>query len=215
VRGEHVDGVLLISAHSGDPFLADLARGVVPAVACGKPGGVDANIAYVAAEDREGARQMTRYLVEQGRRRIGMIHCPRVVGGQERLQGYRDVVGRRALKRLLVDAPDFSYAAGATAMGELLAASPDIDAVFAASDLLAAGALAELRRAGRRVPQDVAVGGFDDSRIARETDPPLTTIRQPLERVSRDMVDVLLRLIRREPVSSRVLPTELVIRESA
>ncbi len=214
VRGEHVDGVLLISAHSGDPFIAGLARGVVPAVACGKPGG-EASIPYVAAEDREGARQMTRYLVEQGRRRIGMIHCPQVVGGPERLEGYRDVVGRRALKRLVVDAPDYSYAAGAAAMRQLLAASPDIDAVFAASDLLAAGALAELRRSGRRVPQDVAVGGFDDSRIARETDPPLTTIRQPLERVSRDMVDVLLRLIRREPVSSRVLPTELVVRESA
>lgn len=215
VRGEHVDGVLLISAHSGDPLLADLARGVVPAVACGKPGGADATIPYVAAEDREGARQMTRYLLEQGRRRIGMIHCPQVVGGQERLQGYRDVLGRKALRRLVVDAPDYSYAAGAAAMRELLGASPDMDAVFAASDLLAAGALAELRRAGRRVPDDVAVGGFDDSRIARETDPPLTTIRQPLERVSRDMVDVLLRLIRREPVSSRVLPTELVIRGSA
>jgi DNA-binding LacI/PurR family transcriptional regulator len=215
VRGEHVDGVLLISAHSGDPLLAELARGVVPAVACGKPGGVDATIPYVAAEDREGARQMTRYLLEQGRRRIGMIHCPQVVGGQERLQGYRDVLGRKAFRRLVVDAPDYSYAAGAAAMRELLAASPDMDAVFAASDLLAAGALAELRRAGRRVPDDVAVGGFDDSRIARETDPPLTTIRQPLERVSRDMVDVLLRLIRREPVSSRVLPTELVIRGSA
>jgi DNA-binding LacI/PurR family transcriptional regulator len=214
VRGEHVDGVLLISAHSGDPFLADLARGVVPAVACGRPGGA-ARIPYVAAEDREGARQMTRYLAEQGRRRIGMIHCPQVVGGPERLQGYRDVLGRRALRRLVVDAPDYSYAAGAAAMRQLLAASPDIDAVFAASDLLAAGALAELRRAGRRVPGDVAVGGFDDSRIARETDPPLTTIRQPLAQVARDMVDVLLRLIRREPASSRVLPTELVVRESA
>jgi len=215
VRGEHVDGVLLISAHSGDSFLADLARGVVPAVACGKPGGAGASIPYVAAEDREGARQMTRYLVEQGRRRIGVIYCPQLVGGQERFQGYRDVLGRRARRRLAVAAPDYSYTAGVTAMRELLAASPDIDAVFATSDLLAAGALAELRRAGRRVPDDVAVGGFDDSRIARETDPPLTTIRQPLERVSRDMVDVLLRLIRREPASSRVLPTELVVRESA
>jgi DNA-binding LacI/PurR family transcriptional regulator len=214
VRGGHVDGVLLISAHSGDPFIADLARGVIPAVACGRPGG-GARIHYVAAEDREGARQMTGYLVQQGRRRIGMIHCPQVVGGPERLQGYRDVLGRRALKRLVVDAPDYSYAAGAAAMRQLLAASPDIDAVFAASDLLAAGALGELRRAGRRVPDDVAVGGFDDSRIARETDPPLTTIRQPLEHVSRDMVDVLLRLIRGEPTSSRVLPTELVVRESA
>ncbi|GAA4443434.1 LacI family DNA-binding transcriptional regulator [Phytohabitans houttuyneae] len=215
VRGGHVDGVLLISAHSGDPLIADLASGVVPAVACGKPGGPEATIPYVAAEDTEGARQMTRHLVAQGRKRIGMIACPQVVGGPERLQGYRDVLGRRATKRLVVHTSDYSFAAGAAAMRELLSESPDIDAVFAASDLLAAGALAELRRAGRRVPDDVAVGGFDDSRIARETDPPLTTIRQPLERVAADMVDVLLRLIRREPASSRLLPTELVLRESA
>jgi DNA-binding LacI/PurR family transcriptional regulator len=215
VRGGHVDGVLLISAHSGDPFLTDLAKGVVPAVACGKPGGAGANIPYVAAEDTEGARQMTRHLVTQGRKRIGMIACPQVVGGPERLQGYRDVLGRKALKRLVVHTSDYSFAAGAAAMRELLAESPDIDAVFAASDLLAAGALAELRRTGRRVPDDVAVGGFDDSRIARETDPPLTTIRQPLERVAADMVDVLLRLIRREPASSRLLPTELIKRDSA
>ncbi|MFI6760819.1 LacI family DNA-binding transcriptional regulator [Micromonospora sp. NPDC050417] len=215
VRSGHVDGVLLISAHSGDPLIADLARGVVPAVACGKPGGIGANIPYVAAEDREGARQMTRYLMGQGRKRIGMIACPEIVGGPERLEGYREVLGRKALRRLVVDADNYSHAAGAAAMRRLLAVSPDIDAVFAASDMLAAGAIAELRRAGRRVPDDVAVGGFDDSRIARETDPALTTIRQPLERVSRDMVDVLLRLIRREPASSRVLPTELVVRESA
>lgn len=212
VRGGHVDGVLLISAHSGDPLIAHLARGVVPAVACGKP---DAAIPYVAAEDQEGARQMTRHLVGQGRKRIGMIACTQVVGGQERLQGYRDVLGRKARGRLVVHTSDYSFAAGAAAMRQLLAESPDIDAVFAASDLLAAGALAELRRAGRRVPDDVAVGGFDDSRIARETDPPLTTIRQPLERVAADMVDVLLRLIRREPASSRLLPTELIRRESA
>lgn len=214
VRGGHVDGVLLISAHSGDPFVADLARGVVPAVACGKPGGIASAIPYVAAEDREGAHQMTRHLVARGRRRIGMIHCPQIVGGQERLEGYREVLGRRALKRLVVEAPDYSYQAGTAAMRQLLAANPDLDAVFAASDLLAAGALAELRRAGRRVPDDVAVGGFDDSRIARETDPALTTIRQPLEQVGREMVDVLLRLIRREAVSSRVLPTELIVRDS-
>jgi DNA-binding LacI/PurR family transcriptional regulator len=215
VRGGHVDGVLLISAHSGDPFMADLARGGVPAVVCGKPSVRSTTIPYVAADDREGARQMTRYLVERGHRRIAMIAGPEIVGGLERLQGYQDILGRKALKRLVVSASDYSHEAGADAMRRLLAASPDLDAVFVASDLLASGALMELRRAGRRVPDDVAVGGFDDSRIARESDPPLTTIRQPLERVSREMVDVLLRLIRREEVSSRLLPTELVVRESA
>lgn len=215
VRGGHVDGVLLISAHAGDPFITDLARSGVPAVACGKPLGENVTIPYVAADDCEGARQMTRYLVERGHRRIGMIAGPQIVGGPERLQGYQDILGRKALKRLVVSASDYSHEAGVTAMRQLLAASPDIDAVFVASDLLASGALTQLRRAGKRVPDDVAVGGFDDSRIARESDPPMTTIRQPLELVSREMVDVLLRLIRREEVSSRVLPTELVVRESA
>lgn len=215
LRGGHVDGVLLISAHAGDPFISDLARGGVPAVACGKPLARNSTIPYVTADDREGARQMTRYLVERGHRRIAMIAGPQIVGGPERLLGYQDVLGRKALKRLVVSATDYSHEAGVVAMRRLLAASPDIDAVFVASDLLASGALMELRRAGRRVPEDVAVGGFDDSRIARESDPPLTTVRQPLERVSQEMVDVLLRLIRREEVSSRVLPTELVVRESA
>jgi DNA-binding LacI/PurR family transcriptional regulator len=105
--------------------------------------------------------------------------------------------------------------AGDEAMTRLLRRSPDLDAVFAASDLLAAGALGALRRAGRSVPGDVAVGGFDDSRLAQSTDPALTTVRQPLERVATEMVDVLLELIAGEAVASRILPTELVRRGSA
>ncbi|MEU4294088.1 substrate-binding domain-containing protein [Kribbella sp. NPDC026596] len=91
---------------------------------------------------------------------------------------------------------------------------PGLTAVFAASDLLASGALVELRRAGRRVPEEVAVGGFDDSRIARESDPPLTTIRQPLELVAREMIEVLLHRIEGDDVAPRILPTELVVRAS-
>ena len=106
-----------------------------------------------------------------------MDSAPQIAGGQERLQGYQDVLGRKALKRLVDPVTDYSQEAGRQAMEQLLKANPDLDAVFAASDLLASGALVELRRAGRRVPEEVAVGGFDDSRIARESDPPLTTIR--------------------------------------
>ncbi|MFC5262865.1 substrate-binding domain-containing protein [Kribbella qitaiheensis] len=81
--------------------------------------------------------------------------------------------------------------------------------------MLASGALVELRRAGRWVPEEVAVGGFDDSRIARESNPPLTTIRQPLELVAREMVEVLLRRIEGDDEGPRILPTELVVRASA
>ena len=87
--------------------------------------------------------------------------------------------------------------------------------MFVASDLLAAGALESLRAAGRRVPQDVLVGGFDDSAVASATRPPLTTVRQPLARIAAEMVEVLCELMAGRPVSPRILPTELIRRESA
>ncbi|MGH3486835.1 MAG: LacI family DNA-binding transcriptional regulator [Actinopolymorphaceae bacterium] len=216
VHSRHVDGVLLVSTHGGDPVFGALQQSQIPAVACGRPLDHDVTIPYVSADDREGGRQMTRYLRDRGHQRIAIIGGPLdTAGGYDRLQGYRDILGRRALKRLAVCAPDFGYDAGKDAMSDLLEASPDIDAVFAASDLLASGALTTLRRAGRRVPDDVAVCGFDDSSVAATSDPPLTTIRQPLEQVAKEMVDVLLALIRHEPASSRILPTQLVVRTSA
>jgi DNA-binding LacI/PurR family transcriptional regulator len=215
VRGGHVDGVLLISTHGGDPIMRELDRSGVPVVACGRPLGHESAIPYVAADDREGARQMVRHLVDRGCRRIATITGPLdTPGGLERLEGYCDVVGRRASKRRIANG-DYTRRGGEAAMSELLERSPDLDAVFVASDLMAAGALAVLRRAGRRVPDDVAVGGFDDSRVAASSDPPLTTIRHPLERVAAEMVRLLLDLIDGKDVGSVVLPTELVIRDSA
>jgi DNA-binding LacI/PurR family transcriptional regulator len=134
-------------------------------------------------------------------------------GGVDRLAGYRDVLG--AVPDSLVVAGDYSQAGGDAAMTRLLAQASDVDAVFVASDLMAAGALAALRRAGRRVPEDVAVAGFDDSRIAAACHPPLTTIRQPWARISTEMARLLLRLVEGDENAAVILPTELVIRESA
>ena len=99
-------------------------------------------------------------------------------------------------------------------MQRLLDRAPDIDAVFAASDLMASGAMATLRRNGKRVPSDVAVAGFDDSGLAASLEPPLTTMRQPFDQVSDNMVDLLLRVIDGKEPPSVVLPTALVVRES-
>ena len=213
-RAGHVDGALLISTHAGDPIFDELEAAGVPTVACGKPLEHEASIPYVAADDREGARQMVRYLRDAGRRRIATIAGPLdTSGGRDRLDGYRDVLGEDA--REVVAARQYTQGAGEEAMDALLSRAPDIDAVFVASDLLAAGALAALRRAGRRVPEDIAVGGFDDSQIASATTPPLTTIRNPLEQVAATMVELVLRHIEKEPVESVLVPTELVRRESA
>ncbi|HEU5470769.1 MAG TPA: LacI family DNA-binding transcriptional regulator [Actinophytocola sp.] len=214
VTAGHVDGALLVSTHTGSPLIDELRAQDVPVVACGRPLGHERDVAYVAADDRDGARQMVGYLVSRGYRRIGTITGPLdTSGGVDRLAGYHDVLGESDPN--LVATGDYTQAGGAAAMELLLDRAPDVDAVFVASDLMAAGALAALRRAGRRVPDDVAVAGFDDSRIAAACHPPLTTIRQPLSRISTEMVRLLLRLIDGEANAAVILPTEIVLRESA
>lgn len=216
VRAGHVDGVLLMSMHGGDPLAAELYEAGLPLVVCGRPPASGPAMTYVAADDRGGARLMTQYLLDRGSKRIATVAGPAdTAGGVERLAGYRDVLGRRATARMIARAEAYTIDAGRTAMDELLQSCPDLDAVFVASDLLAVGALQALQDAGRRVPADVLLGGFDDSAIASATTPPLTTIRQPLSQVAGELVEVLLQLTAGRPASSRVLPTELIRRTSA
>jgi DNA-binding LacI/PurR family transcriptional regulator len=111
---------------------------------------------------------------------------------------------------------DFTRESGQQAMAALLDRHPDLDAVFVANDLMAIGALRALRDSGRQVPADVAVVGYDDIEMARHTEPPLTTIHQPIVDQARTMTELLLTQIGGDPVADPVvLPTELVERESA
>ncbi|THV33636.1 LacI family DNA-binding transcriptional regulator [Glycomyces buryatensis] len=215
LRGGHADGALLVSTHAGDPLLQSIVSSGVPAVACGAVLGRESVIPYAAADDRGGASAMTEYLVEQGRRKIGMITGPLdTPGGSLRLEGFTSVLGRKAGKQMVVHG-DYTQAGGESAMRKLLATVPDLDAVFVASDLMAAGALQALHVAGRSVPGDVAVGGFDDSAIATATRPALTTVRQPLAKVAEETVRLLIALMDEEEVESVTLPTQLVVRDSA
>ncbi len=105
---------------------------------------------------------------------------------------------------------------GKNAMRLLLDQAPNLDAVFAASDPMAMGAMSALRQAGRRVPGDVAVIGFDDVTAAAFTDPPLTTVRQPVERLGSLAAELLFEQVvsGSGPADNRILDTELVIRAS-
>ncbi|WP_031039618.1 LacI family DNA-binding transcriptional regulator [Streptomyces sp. NRRL F-5650] len=220
ITAGHVDGVLLVSSHSGDPVAAELREAGVPLVACGKPVGQGpaAKVSYVAADDRDGARDMVRHLLSLGRRRVATVTGPLdTPGGVERLAGYREVLAEAGIAEdaKLIVSGDYSRAGGEAAAVRLLGQAPDLDAVFVASDLMAQGVLAALQRAGRRVPQDVAVGGFDDSPAALAAQPALTTIRQPWDRISAEMVRVLLAQVGGEAPAAVILPTELVRRDSA
>ncbi|WP_425833405.1 LacI family DNA-binding transcriptional regulator [Streptomyces fractus] len=224
--GAHrVDGVLLVSVHADDPLPDLLGQLEIPAVVSGRRSATEP-LPSVDSDNYAGARSAVEHLLSRGRRTIATIAGRLdVYGAQRRVDGYRDSLagaGQEVDERLIVEG-NFSEEGGRTAMAELLAARPDLDAVFAASDVMAAGARQVLREAGRRIPDDVALVGFDDSAIARHMDPPLTSVRQPMEEMGRAMTDLLLTEIAdRRPAVSRsldcpqlMLPTELVVRESS
>ena len=217
--GGHVDGVLLASLHGDDPLPGILERAGVPAVLVGRPAGA-APASYVDADNRGGAGKAVAHLARRGRRRIATITGPLDMGvGLDRLEGSRDGLAAAGLAGSgdLVEIGDFTEEGGAAAMGRLLARPGDpVDAVFAASDLMAAGALRALRAAGRRVPEDVAVVGFEDSAVARYAQPPLTTVRQPIEEMGRQATRLLLARAAGEPTGMHlILDVELVVRASA
>jgi len=215
----HVDGVLLVSLHGDDPLPRRLAERGIPIVVGGRPPR-GAAVHYVDIDNRGGSRAAVSHLASLGRRAIATIAGPGDMGaGVDRLAGYREGLedAGLALDRTLESVSDFSHDGGLRAMRELLAARPDIDAVFAASDLMAAGALQALRVSRRRVPEDVAVVGYDDSPLAATTQPPLSSVRQPIEEMGREMVRLLMESSeRRDPVPRHVvLGTELVRRASS
>jgi DNA-binding LacI/PurR family transcriptional regulator len=215
----HVDGVVLVSLHGNDPLPSHLCDAGVPLVLVGRPPrGVAAS--YVDVDNRQGARSAVEHLIAGGRRVIGTITGPSdMPAGADRLAGYREAMAEAglAVDTQLEAAGDFTLASGAEAMTRLLSARPDLDAIFAASDLMAVGALSVLTMAGRRVPKDVAIVGFDDSPVAASTSPQLTSVHQPIEEMGREVARLLVEEIEgTDRVVRRViLATDLVKRASS
>lgn len=193
----HVDGVLMVSLHADDPLPSRLAEANVPFVLVGRPPR-EISVSYVDVDNRQGARSAVEHLIAGGCRVIGTIAGPSDMPvGIDRLTGYRDAI---AAAGLTVDPKleaygDFTQEGGATAMARLLAARPDLDGVFAASDLMAAGALSVLAEAGRRVPADVSVVGYDDSLVATSTSPQLTSVHQPIEEMGQEAARLLVEAV--------------------
>ncbi|WP_106409696.1 LacI family DNA-binding transcriptional regulator [Streptomyces odonnellii] len=217
-RARRIDGVLLVSLHDSDP-LPDLLAGMeMPTVLSGRRSG-DESVSYVDSDNVGGARAAVHHLSVSGRRRIATITGPLdMYVAQCRLRGYEEAVrdSPGGPRPAWIAHGDFTEESGRRAMSQLLERHPDLDAVFAASDVMAVGALHTLRAAGRRIPEEVAVVGFDDSPIARHTDPQLTSVRQPVEEMGRTMARVLLASISDGASAWQhvVLRTELVRRAS-
>ncbi|MFG3040742.1 MULTISPECIES: LacI family DNA-binding transcriptional regulator [unclassified Streptomyces] len=221
LAAQRVDGVLLVSVHGDDP-LPDQVRALgLPAVLNGRRT-EDERVAFVDSDNTGAGRTAVAHLAARGRRSIATITGPPdMYVARCRLDGYREGLADAGLAEDpgLVAGGDFTEEGGRRAMRRLLEHRPDLDAVFAASDVMAAGARGVLREAGRRVPEDVALVGVDDSAVARHMDPPLTSVRQPIEEMGRTMARVLLQEITDpsgpDEQPRRMLPTELVVRASS
>ncbi len=214
----HVDGVVLALSEGRGDLLRRLLASGLPTVVIGRPAELEDVTSWVGADDKAAAFDMVKYLA--ARSRLGAVATiagpPDSTAARERLAGYRRAVGRRATSRLIAYG-DWSYDSGREAATELLEGGSRFDALFAANDIMAAGAMSVLRRMGLSVPGDIAVAGFDDSSAAKLTDPPLTTVHNPFTEFGVEAVRIVSELMagRLSEPHHMLIPTHLVVRGSA
>ncbi len=218
LAGGGVDGAIVVSHHADDSFVGQVAR-AMPVVVGGRPSDDVAQVSYVVDVDNVAAAKTgTQHLIDTGRRSIGHISGPLDMrSSQDRTTGWAQALAEAGLDRGPTVPGEFTSLGGRNAMASLLDGDVPIDSVFVASDLMALGALIELERRGVRVPDDIALVGFDDSPIATTTSPQLTTVRQPAREMGQFMADTLVALLEDGGPRQRYveLPTELIIRGSA
>ena len=214
--GGNVDGALVVSHHSGDHSYARLSRSL-PMVFGGRPMHAEEQDSYyVDSDDVTSARDATRHLIRLGCRSIATIFGPQdMPPGYDRLAGWRSALQEEGLDDSLAEGGDFTPTSGAEAMRRLLDRGVHIDAVFAANDQMAVGALSTLRERGLAVPRDISLVGFDGDSFSATSEPPLTTIAQPATELGATMARVLVDLLEGRPVERvTIMPTRLLVRGS-
>ncbi|WP_285629760.1 LacI family DNA-binding transcriptional regulator [Microbacterium arabinogalactanolyticum] len=214
VRNGGVDAAIIVSHHTSDSFVGSIAD-AVPVVFGGRRSNAQDSDIIIDVDNVAAARDAVAHLIALGRRRIATITGTMTMSVSiDRRDGFLAALADAGLEPAGEVDGDFSEQGGADAAARLLEQPERPDAIFIASDLMARGAIGVLRSAGLRVPEDVAVIGFDDSALAAASD--LTSVRQPMfhqgEMLAGMIIDVL---AGRRPAPLTILPTELVVRGSA
>ncbi len=209
-----MDGVI-IASDTKNTLLSYLADMGVPLATVERPDKLENRVSYVSIDNISATRSAVEHLLSVGRRRIAMIAgAMDNMDAEERLEGFRQTMADAGLPADLIVYGDFQRRAAYEATKALL--DKDIDGIFAASDVMAQGAYEALYEAGLRVPDDVAVVGFDDLPTAAQLKPPLTTVRQPIYEKGSVATSLLLDSIEGKTHEAQhvVLPTTLIVRES-
>lgn len=219
VTQRSVDGFIFTPpSDNSSALLDDLQAQKIPFVRL-TPKDRECPLPYVTATDRQGAYDMTRYLMSQGHRRIGYIRGPlQQKAGYDRFDGYKAALaeGGLGVDHDLVTLGDDYFEAGGLSAQTLLNINPRPTAIFANNDEMASGVLATAHRLGIAVPSELSVAGFDDIPLSRQVWPALTTVRQPIRKIAELATNLLTRMLDGEELDtcSHELPTELIIRES-
>jgi DNA-binding LacI/PurR family transcriptional regulator len=212
-----VDGFILMTSTRKQNHIKAMLELEAPFIVWGIPT-PSQSYCSVNGDNFAGGRLAAEHMIQIGRRRIGFLGGP--ADEQEvqlRLRGYEaalDAAGM-AVEPGLIAYGDFCISNGSTAMQRLLDQNPDLDAVTVNSDLMAISAMDTIRARGKRIPEDIAVIGYDDLSIARYNNPPLTTIRQNVPLAGKLLAQNLIQYLQTGVVSNVTLPVELVIRQTA
>lgn len=216
LEGGEVDGAIFFQLHR-DAIVKSLIKQGLPVVITGAPH-ESGDFVYVDSDQRGGARTATEHLIERGCKKLATITGDtEATAGRQRLDGFTDAVTQAGLSvsRQQIVKGDYSFLSGKNAMTRLLAQKQRPDGVFVANDLMAAGALAAIDEAGFNCPDDIKIVGFDDSVVAQTTRPGLTSIRQDILGLGTTAARLIIALLNGATPKSVVLPTELVVRNSA
>lgn len=219
IAENHVDGILLSGPRQDDAELMRLHQQHVPILLMGQL--PDTDIPFVDINATAGAEMAVSHLIEHGHQRIGIItNAPLdYTSAQQRRDGYLQALKKSKLpvNKAFIKEGNYTPASGFEAMKALLQLTPRLTAVFVASDVVATGAMLAIKEAGLRIPQDIAIVGFDDIPLAEYYDPPLTTIRLPAFGLGWAGGERLIRLIQGEKLDQEetFLNSELIVRKSS
>ncbi|MEX2143401.1 MAG: LacI family DNA-binding transcriptional regulator [Anaerolineales bacterium] len=219
ISENHVDGIIISGPRQGDMDIVSLHQKQVPLMLLGQMPNTE--IPFVDVNAAQSAEIAVSHLIELGHRQLAMITNARLTytSAQQRLDGYRkahEIVGLQPDERYIREG-NYTPASGFQAMAELLTLSPRPTAVFVASDVVALGAMLAIKHAGLRIPEDIAIVGFDDVPLAEYFDPPLTTVRLPAFELGWSAGERLVRLLNHEELAQTglLLETEFIVRASS
>ena len=217
LRGGHVDGAIVVSFHEADDWAETLGTTGLPTVFIGRPWATGFGVPYVDLDNFEGGRLAARHLAGTGRTRLGTVAGPAdMTAAVDRLEGWMQGIREAGLQPGPVVHGDFTTAGGADAARTLFSEAPELDGVFAASDLMALGVIDTVRGRGHKVPEDVAVVGFDNHSLLAANGLGLTTVTQPMVDMAVTAGQLLIRAIENpeEQLEPVIYPAELVVRGS-